>query len=248
MKIEAIKTRKLVPPKDDLYAALKGSIKRIPEKSVVVVASKVVAIHQGRCVKIKPGVDRETLAKQEAEWYIDKDMVPGQHIMLTIKNQTLIASAGIDKSNAKGYMILWPQKPHQAAKALHAFLKKTFGVKELGVIISDSHLVPLRRGIIGVAIGHYGFNPLRNYIGKPDIFGRKLEVTLTNVAESLAVAAVVVIGEGKEQTPVALITEVPWVEFTEDEKVIWSKDLKISLKEDLFAPMLEAAEWEKGGS
>ena len=242
-----IRTRKMMPPKDDLWAVIRKSVKEIAEKSIVVVASKVVAIHQGRCVKIEEGVERDKLARQEAEWYVDRDIVPGEHIMFTIKNQTIIASAGIDKSNANGYFILWPDNPNRAAKEIYNFLKKEYKTKNLGVVVSDSHVTPMRRGVIGVAIGHYGFNPLRNYIGKPDIFGEKLKVTLTNVAESLAVAAVVVMGEGKEQTPLALISDVSWVEFTEDEKKIWNKELKISMKEDLFAPMLEKVEWKKGG-
>ena len=58
MKVEVIRTKKLLPPKDDLYVAIRQSIKNLPERSVVVVTSKIVAIHQGRCVKIRPGVDR----------------------------------------------------------------------------------------------------------------------------------------------------------------------------------------------
>jgi len=248
MKVQTIRTRKLNPPKDDLYGEIKRRIKKIPEKSVVVVASKVVAIHQGKTVKAGKGVDREKLAKKEADWYVDRDIVPGEHIMFTVKHNTMIASAGIDKSNANGYYILWPEEPNQAAKDIYQFIKKEYGVKKFGVLITDSHVVPMRLGVVGVAIGHYGFNPLRDYIGKPDIYGEPLQVTLTNIVESLAVAAVVEMGEGKEQTPLALVTDVEWIEFTENEKVIWNEELKIEMKDDLFAPMLERVEWKKGGS
>ena len=211
MKVEVIRTKKLLPPKDDLYVAIRQSIKNLPERSVVVVTSKIVAIHQGRCVKIRPGVDRDKLTEQEADLYIRRDIVPGEHLLFSIKNNTLIASAGIDKSNANGYFVLWPENMDEVVRGLHGWFMNEYGVKEVGVLMTDSHVVPLRRGVVGTCLAQYGFNPLRDYIGRPDIFGEPLKVTVTNVAEALAAAAVVVMGEASEQTPLAVITDVPWL-------------------------------------
>jgi dihydrofolate synthase / folylpolyglutamate synthase len=159
----------------------------------------------------------------------------------------LIASAGIDKSNADGYLVLWPEEPMGAARKMHGWLKRKYGIREIGVVVVDSHVTLSRRGTMGIALGWWGFNPVRNYIGKPDIFGNPLKVTLTNVVDGLAAASVVVMGEGMEQTPVAVITDVPWVEFSEDKKIIEGEpDFKISREEDLFQPFLDGVEWKKG--
>lgn len=236
------------PPKDDLYNLIRQSVRSIPEQSILVVTSKVVAIHQGRCVKIGRGMDRETLAKREADWYVDGDIVTGEQIMFTIKDNTLIASAGVDKSNGNGYLVLWPEKPMAVAREIQQFLKQEFKVGRIGVLITDSHVIPMRRGVVGTALGQFGFNPLRNYIGKPDIFGYKLKVTITNVTEALAAAAVVVMGEGKEQTPLALISDVEGIEFSEERIVNRGQpSLQIPKEEDLFRPMLEKVDWQKGG-
>ena len=241
MKVEVIRTKKLLPPKDDLYVAIRQSIKKLPERSVVGVTSKIVAIHQGRCVKIRPGVDRDKLTEQEADLYIRRDIVPGEHLLFSIKNNTLIASAGIDKSNANGYFVLWPENMDEVVRGLHGWFMNEYGVKEVGVLMTDSHVVPLRRGVVGTCLAQYGFNPLRDYIGRPDIFGEPLKVTVTNVAEALAAAAVVVMGEASEQTPLAVITDVPWLEFSEKRV-----DTKIPMEEDLFRPMFEGVKWKKG--
>src|SRR3989338_9337719 len=81
-------------------------------------------------------------------------------------------------------------------------------VKNFGVIITDSHCQPLRRGIVGFALSYWGFNPLRDYIGTPDIFGHNLRVTKMDVADALGTAATFVMGEGIEQTPIAIISGV----------------------------------------
>jgi dihydrofolate synthase / folylpolyglutamate synthase len=247
MQIQAIKTRPMLPPKDDLYQVLEESLPKIAEKSIVVVTSKIVAIHQGRCVPLTTGLDRESLATKEADWYLTKDVVPGQHIMFTRKNNVMIASGGIDKSNAKDHMVLWPNKPMTAAKEIYEWIKARDEVKELGVILTDSHVVMTRRGTQGISIGHWGINPVRDYRGRPDIFGRDLVVTVANVVDALASAAVVEMGEGQEQTPLAVITGFNDIEFSENEEVIvGNPNYSVPIEEDLFAPMLTTVPWKKG--
>jgi F420-0:gamma-glutamyl ligase len=191
--------------------------------------------------------DKDKLIKKEADFYIDRDKVPGGFVMLTIKKNLLIPTAGIDESNAKGYFILWPKNPYKAAKEIYDFIKKTYRLKNFGVIISDSHCTPLRWGTMGIALSYYGFWPLTDYRRKKDIFGREMEITQSNKADALAAAAVAVMGEGKEQTPIALIEDIDFINFKKfnPEK---SDPLKININEDIYAPLLKAIKWKKGKS
>lgn len=245
MIVKAIKTRPLIPPQDDLFSAIEKSFLKIQlkEKSIIAVTSKVVSIHQGRCIKNSAKIKKDELAKKEADFYLDRKSVPNNRVMLTIKDGILISSAGIDESNAKDHFILWPEEPFLFAKKLHDFFTNKYNIKKLGVIITDSHCIPQRRGVIGIAIAYYGFYPLKDYRGEKDIFGKKLKVSITNIPDSLAVVAVLAMGEGKEQTPIAVIEDVGDIKFS---KHTFKKDpLKIDIKEDIYAPMLRGIKWKK---
>ena len=240
MKVLAIKLRKFLPPKDNLWELF--SEISFKENSVVALTSKVVAIGEGRCIPIDK-ITRDRLAILESDKYLPRKSDPHGLVMHTIKNNMLVASAGVDESNGKGYYILWPKDPQKSAKKIWRFLTKKFKVKNLGVIITDSRLVPLRRGVVGVAIGYFGFKPLRDYRGKKDLFGRVFKMETSNLPDSLATAAVLEMGEGAEQTPVAIITDIPYIEFTKS-----FFDFKIPEKEDMFYPLLSAVKWRRGGS
>ena len=245
MIVKGIKTRKILPPKDDLFSAIKESIFDLKEKSIIVVTSKIVSIWQGRCIKIDKKFKKEELIKKEADFYIDAKNIPGVAvpIMLTIKDNILIPTSGIDESNANGYYILWPEKPFSAAKEIYNFIKKEYKLKKFGVIISDSHTTPLRTGIMGIGLAYYGFYPLRDYRGKKDIFGRKLKMSQTNIVDSLAASAVYVMGEGDEQMPLAVIEDAGDISFTAAQN---EHSLKISIDDDIYAPLLKSVNWEKG--
>ena len=246
MIVRAIKTRAILPPKDDLLSVIKDSVLGLKEKSIIVVTSKVVSIWQGNCVKIDSKIKKDDLIKKEADLYIERDNNLPESVMLTIKDNILIPTSGIDESNANGYYILWPEKPFDCAKEIYGFIKKTFGLKAFGVIISDSHTTPLRTGIMGIGLSYYGFNPLRDYRGKKDIFGRNLKMSQTNIIDSLSVAAVYEMGEGAEQTPIAVIEDVDNIEFTEKD-FSETNPLRISIDEDIYSPLLKSAKWRKGG-
>lgn len=250
MIVKAIKTRKFLPPKDDLWELLSKNIKSLEENSVVAVTSKVVSIAEGRCIPIQDFLDKDKLVIEEADKYLPRSASPKGLVMHTIKNDMMIASAGIDESNGGGFYILWPKDPEVSAKKIWKFLTKKYGVKNLGVIITDSRLVPLKRGVVGVAIGYFGFKPLRDYRGKKDIFGRVLKMETSNLPDSLATAAVLEMGEGKEQTPLGIITDVEYLEFVNSlpKDDIGEFSFKISEKEDMFYPIISAAKWKKGGS
>ncbi|OGZ57709.1 MAG: hypothetical protein A3B96_00560 [Candidatus Spechtbacteria bacterium RIFCSPHIGHO2_02_FULL_43_15b] len=244
MIIKPIKTRQFKPPKDDIRDALL----EIPlvEKSVLAVTSKIVAISEGRCVKISDIKDKDNLIKREADFYLDRQKVPDGYVMLTIKNNILIPTAGIDESNSNGYYTLWPEKPFSAAKKIYEFLSKNSGIKNFGVIISDSHTTPLRWGTMGIAMGFWGFYPLKDYRGSDDIFGRKLKITQSNIADALAASAVLLMGEGKEQTPIALIENADFLQFGnyDFEK---ENPLAIGHDKDIYGPFVNAMEWKMGG-
>lgn len=247
MIVTSFKTHKVTPEKDtDLYSILDRYLSKLKEGSVVAITSKIVAICQGRVVKIG-SVDKGKLIEREAEYYLP----PGENgFYLTIKYGILSASAGIDESNGNGYYILWPKDPQKTANDVRKYLAKKFSLKKIGVIITDSKITPLRWGVTGSSIAHSGFAPLNNYIGDTDIFGRELKFTKTNIMDGLGAAAVMIIGEGKEQTPLAVIEEVPFVQFQQrnpTQKEL--REVRITMMEDdLYRPLLTSVKWRKGGS
>ncbi len=246
MIVKSIKTDKVVPKKDtELFKILDKSVKNVSEGSILAITSKIVAICEGRVIKIDQA-NKADLIKQESEYYLPPEQSK-YNITLTIKNNLLIPTAGIDESNANGYYILWPQDSQKTANQVRAYLKKRFSLEKIGVIITDSKTTPLRWGVTGATIAHSGFYALNNYIGTPDIFGKELKVTKVNVIDALAASAVLIMGEGKEQTPLATIEDIPFVEFVDQnpsqEEIA---DLKISLEDDLYASLLTSVQWEKG--
>jgi F420-0:gamma-glutamyl ligase len=192
---------------------------------------------------------KDELAKQEADYYLPREFNRYGSFMVTISRNLMVMSAGVDESNGDGNYILWPKDPQKSANEIREYLSKKFSVKEIGVIITDSKLSPLRWGVTGYAIAYSGFNALRNYIGTPDIFGKLLHAEKTNVADSLSSAGVFEMGEGNEQQPIAIIEDLgSTVEFqkrnpTKDEL----ENLKISLGDDVFSSLLTTVKWQKGG-
>jgi len=246
MKVTPIKTRPMKPPQDNLFEVLSESIKELPEKSVLVITSKIVAIHQGRCIKRDDSVDERQLIIDQADKYLSGDESRKRPMLLTIKDNLFTPKAGIDTSNANGYYILWPEDVDQFTHTIHQFIRQTYQTKEFGVLVIDSGLLPLRWGTVGISLSHAGFCPLIDYRDKKDIFGKlSMSVVLANVADSLASAANLVMGEGNEQTPLALIEDIPFVTFGESSEEMPS--LQADMKEDLFAEMIDSTNWKTGG-
>lgn len=244
MFVKTIKTRVFLPPKDDLFSLIKESIFELKEKSIIVFTSKIISIWQGRCLNGNLIKNKDDLIKKEAELYLERKKE--DYAILTIKNNTLIPSAGIDESNGRGFYILWPKAPFSAAKKIYRFIKKNYRLKNFGIIISDSHTIPMRVGTLGISISYYGFSPLKDYRGKKDIFGRKLKISQANIADSLAAIATLVMGEGREQTPLAIIEEVNFVKFEEVDSAKLNP-LKIKREEDIYGHLISAIKWKKGG-
>lgn len=229
MQIKAIKTR-IFRENEDLAAFILKYIKKLPEKSILVVTSKVVALSEGRTRELQSKKGKEKLIKQESSFAVKTPLV-----WMTIKDGQVLASAGIDESNGNGRMVLLPKNSFKSALDIRKVLLKKFKIKYLGILITDSKLSPLRRGAVGTAVGYAGFQGLRDYRGTKDLFGRTLKFSSTNVADSLATAAVLLMGEGKERQPLAVITLAP-VEFAEK---INQNELRIGPKQDMFYPVFK---------
>ncbi len=247
MKITPIKTHKILANKESIYEILEGYVKKIKEKSILTVTSKIVSLCEGNVKKIGT-TDKKKLVRETADYFFPLE-ISKYSSMLTIKNNFLVFASGIDESNGNGYYILWPKDPQRSANKIRAFLKKRFYLKNVGVIITDSKTVTLRRGTTGFALTHSGFNALNDYIGEPDIFGKTMQITMSNIADGLAASAVATMGEGKEQTPLAIIEDTPFVKFQNRNPTKKELDeLNINIDDDLYAPLLKSVRWKKGGS
>ncbi len=247
MKLTSIKTHKITVEDKNIFQILDTYIPSLEEGSVVAITSKIVSICEGSVVKIGK-IDKKELVKKQSDFYLSEEESK-YGFVLTVKDSSLSASAGIDESNGNGYFVLWPKDPQKSANGIRDYLRKKFSLKQIGVVITDSKTTPLRWGVTGFTIAHSGFAALNDYIGKPDIFGRVLHATKVNIMDGLGASAVLVMGEGNEQTPICIIEDIPNIEFkdhnpTPDEL----ESLKIDLEDDLYAPILKNTSWEKGGS
>ncbi len=131
------------------------------------------------------------------------------HVLLTIKNNTLMANAGVDKSNVpSGYASLLPKDSKKSAERIRRQIKERYG-KDVGVIIIDSRTQPLRLGNIGMALGVAGFRPVADDRGRKDLFGNELRITRRAIADNLSSACTAVMGESDESIPAALIRGAP---------------------------------------
>ncbi len=234
-----VKTRALLPPHDDLCAALKEALPPLKNGDVLCLTSKVVSIDEGRCMPCEGRTLQDlkrTVVPQETPWWLPPEM-NRYGFMLTIVHHVLLSNAGIDESNSNGYFTFLPENPTASAKRLNNWLKETYGLKKMAVIIADSQCTPLRYGASGVAIGAHGIRPVRDYRGSTDIFNRELRFAQSNMLDPLAAAAVNLMGEGAEQTPAVIIRDWPGLEFSE--KNIWD-DFVIEPEDDLFWPLLQA--------
>lgn len=249
MKVTAYKT-KLVQPGDNLCTVIAESLPALPERSVLVIASKLFSTSENRFVPrtTEDRTEKHNLVRQEAEWYLEPH-TSKYDLMLTIKHNLMFANAGIDESNANGQYLLWPEDPQASLNKVWQFLRQQYGVKEVGVTMSDSAGMPLNWGVTGRAITYCGFKPLKSYIGKADLFGRLLKMEQVSMVQSITVAAVLEMGEGDERTPLGLVEDVKDLEFVDHVPTPEElHSLKLEMDDDAFAPILTKAEWKKGGA
>lgn len=215
----------------------------LEEKDILIISEKIVAVSQKRVRKLDDVTKISDKAKKLASKYEmderivelilrEATMILGglKHVLLAKVNDFLIANAGIDQSNAgHGKVVLLPENPKEVVWEYWKKLREEFNLTNLGVIISDSRVQPLRKGTIGIALATAGFEPIEDVRGKPDLFGRELEITLRAIADDLASAAQFVIGETNSQTPIAVVRGAE-VDFTENPKL----ETEMPPEEDLY--------------
>jgi len=133
------------------------------------------------------------------------------HLITETKHGFVCANSGVDQSNVPGERIVapLPRNPDRTARTVRVRIKELTG-KDVAVIISDTHGRPLREGEINVAVGVSGISPIRDRRGETDLFGYVLRVKQTAVADELASAAELVIGQAREGIPVAIVRSYPY--------------------------------------
>ena len=245
MKVVVFKTHKIMIG-DNIYSILDKYLPKLNEKEIVFVTSKIISLVQKRVIKSDGKITKIDLAKKEADLYLPEKYIK-YGVRLTITNDTLIASAGIDESNSKGYFVLWPKNVLKEAENIWKYLRNKFKLKHLGVVVTDSHGMILRKGLTGFGLAWCGFEPIKDYIGKPDIFGKILNVSKTNLVDGLAASAVLIMGEGNEQTPLAVASDLPFIKFKQappsKEEI---EEMHITPETDLYSALLTSVKWKKG--
>lgn len=210
---------------------------------VLVFASKIVAHAQGRIVRlvdVKPSkkavelAEKFSIRSELAELILrEAEIVYGgvEKAVLTLKNHVLAVNAGIDNKNAPlDCVVLWPTNIKETVKQLREELLHKTG-RKVAVMIIDSGLIPLRKGTMGLALAVAGFKPIEDYRKRRDLYGKEIVITQHAVAEDLASAAHLLMGEASEGTPVVLVKGAP---VTFDDEVYGPEDLALPQSECVF--------------
>ena len=204
-----------------LSESLSRSNTRLRTRDVIAISSKVIAISEGRIrslADVRPTFRAKNLARKYsigpdfAQVVLDEaDSVLGgvEGALLTIKDGDSTANAGIDRKNApEQSVVLWPRNSDASARAIRDSIRTHFR-KKVGVVIVDSRVTPLRLGTIGLAIGCAGVQAVRDFRGTNDLSGRRIEITRQAIADGIAAASHLVLGEAGERTPFVLIRGAP---------------------------------------
>lgn len=256
LRVRAIEGVPRVRPGDDLGALLGDAILRSGEElrdgDVVVAAQKIVSKAEGRIVRLADVVASPRAIELGAR--VDKDArvveiilgeaaevlraVPGVLIVET-RHGIILANAGADMSNIEhdeedDHLLLLPEDPDASADRLRASLEADGGGARIGVIVADSVGRAWREGTVGLAIGVSGLPARLDRRGEPDLFGRVLHVTEVGIADSIASCASIVMGEGAEGRPAALIRGLSFEDRSEAERAGRARDLVRPRERDLF--------------
>lgn len=187
--------------------------------------------------------DKHQLIKDECEWYLPPETNPfGSTI--TITGHKLAAAAGIDESNVQDSYVLLPSHIDRTAHSIQRWFMRTYAVDSIGVLIVDSRSTPLNLGTTGQVIAYARIQPINDYRGKNDLFGRTITISRLNVLNCLASAATLAMGEGSERTPIVVIEDTTQITFSQN----YSGDtLDYDKRQDLYAKLLATDAWQVGG-
>lgn len=235
--------------------ALNANETSLQDGDVLAVSSKYAAISEGRVVDLDT-VEVTTRAEEiGARFHMNPQMAQlvlqeADHVfggipmgfLLTAKDGIISPNAGLDRSNIpSGKVVLFPSHPYELAATIRRELYSRLGA-DVGVILTDSWLMPGRLGTTGVALATAGFKPVQDERGKIDLFGNPMQVTQRGIADSICIAAQMVMGETAEATPIAIVRNtgvelrdmalgvddvaIPW------EMCIYVESLTVGLLED----------------
>ena len=207
---------------DDLCRIAYAATDLAPESGdILVVAQKIVSKAEGRLIDlatVSPSARAERLA-QETEKdarVIELILSEAEEVMRTrpglivVRHRLgyVLANAGIDASNVEAggeeRVLLLPEDPDGSAESLRAEIARRAGIAP-GVIVSDSLGRAWRIGTVGTALGAAGVTALADLRGNPDMFGRPLMVSEVGLADQIASAAAIAMGEADERRPIALV-------------------------------------------
>src|SRR5215467_12802199 len=249
VEVIPLKSLPLIKPGDKLAELIITTAKRlgvaVKERDVIVIGQKAVSKSEGELVDIngmKPSTRALAVAKKTGRipGFVDLVLRSTSKVVRADKTGFVVRTkkgwtclnAGVDKSYVKGdstYALL-PKDPDASARRLRARIKHLTG-KNVGVIITDTHSRPFRLGQVEETIGIAGISPFVDYRGSTDLFGYELRFKNVAVADELAAAAELVMGQGSEATPAAIIRGLRRIRFQERAQ---SSSLVVSLREDLF--------------
>jgi coenzyme F420-0:L-glutamate ligase / coenzyme F420-1:gamma-L-glutamate ligase len=205
----------------DLITVLKDALTAsgfpLEDGDILAVSSKYAAISEGRIVRLDD-IDVSPEAAALAERYRMNPRIAqlvyseADHIfggidgfLLTFKDGIVSPNAGIDRSNIpNGLAVLFPEEPYATAERIRLAVRDQLGAR-VGVILTDSWLMPGRLGTTGVALATAGFRPLQDERGKADLFGNPMLVTVRGTADTICAAAQLVMGERDEAMPFVVV-------------------------------------------
>jgi coenzyme F420-0:L-glutamate ligase/coenzyme F420-1:gamma-L-glutamate ligase len=213
----------LVQPGDDLGKLIRDALARVglalAEGDVLVVAQKIVSKAEGRLVRletVQPSDEARRLAERAGkDPRLVEVILSESSEVLRVRDNLIIArhrlglvmaNAGVDHSNVAGedeVVLMLPQDPDASCARIGAALAGDS--PHIGVIINDSVGRAWRRGQIGTAIGCWGLAALQDLRGRPDLFGRRLQVSEAALADQLASVAALLQGQADEGQPVVLV-------------------------------------------
>jgi len=224
MEVIGLSDFPMVRPGDDLGELIVKVAKKngveLESGDIIVVSQKVVSKAENRIINLEDVVpSKEALFLAEiarkdpslVQLILDESeeiiKVLKGHIIARTKHGIVCANAGIDRSNVAGsesIVTLLPEDPDESARVIRERIEELTG-KRIAVVITDTYGRPLRRGQVNVAIGVSGLKPFRDYRGLYDLFGYRLRVKRITVADEIAAAAELVMGNGAEGVPVAIV-------------------------------------------
>ena len=226
LQLLALRDFPLVKPGDDLAAQISVALQKnaltLCDGDMLVIAQKIVSKAENRyrsLAAITPSAEAEKYATETGkdsrlvELVLKESNRVLRHrfgsIVVEHKLGFVHANAGIDQSNLPDNSdsetaLLLPENPDASAAALRDVLQQNHSV-QIGVIINDSFGRAWRLGTCGIAIGVAGFEPLLDLRGAPDLFGRTLEITQVGLADEIAAAASLLMGQASEGSPVVIV-------------------------------------------